>query len=708
MNANKSELDVGKIFRLVLMQSKLIILFLIFVFFTGIGFYYFAEKRYSVSSLLQVYSNKANSFSPQSLDLFSGNTSTSDISEIQDIYKSRTNLLNIIKENLLHIEVDDNNIGVKSSINSLKVDLETPSYGEVAPKQIFYVKFNEQNYELLDLDKSPLAKFQYDIDSTVNNIKINLSKPDQMSENLVMVTYAPPQNYFKALFTNLNVASSLNARFSYIQRNTGLIRVTLETDDPDEGIKVVNFANELFLQRSIDIDAQQSRKAIDFIDQRISTIDAQLKERKERLKRFKEDNRSVNVDLETEAIIQSLSSIDKSINEIDIEISKASNIYTNTNPVYLELVDQKDTLVSQKTNIQEKIESLPLAQQEYIDLFMQLEITQTIYEELNNRRLEFSIKEASTLGNIRIVDEAYVSAQISPRILDVLLFYILSFVAILLVAVYRGVYLIPISNPAEFMDNGINTPIAGVIPRCEQELEQSEEKFLQSIESLIVNIKSIAETKGLKNNSCKTLLITSPSPGNGKSFLSRQTAINLAKLKKKVLLIDADFKRGDQHKDLGLEKISSQDFYSIDTENMDKFKIKDNLYVIPKISKLASSFQFLYSKGFEEKMERFKEKFDYIVIDTPPILSVSDTGVLLTHSDMCFGVCRHGITKMNEVKQIINIAGQIGVNFDGLIYNDYQKPSSYYGYYGLYANYDYQYYAQKYLYENYDYKEKDE
>ena len=66
----------------------------------------------------------------------------------------------------------------------------------------------------------------------------------------------------------------------------------------------------------------------------------------------------MNVDLETEAIIQSLSSIDKSINEIDIEISKASNIYTNTNPVYLELVDQKDTLVSQKTNIQEKIESL--------------------------------------------------------------------------------------------------------------------------------------------------------------------------------------------------------------------------------------------------------------------------------------------------------------------------------------------------------------
>ena len=187
------------------------------------------------------------------------------------------------------------------------------------------------------------------------------------------------------------------------------------------------------------------------------------------------------------------------------------NIYTDTNPVYLELIDQRDTLISQKIDIENKIESLPLAQQEYIDLFMQLEITQTLYEELNNKRLEFSIKEASTLGNIRIIDDAYVVAQVSPRIVDIILFYILSFLVAILAAIYRGIYLIPVSNPAEFLDNGINVPIAGVVPRCVDQEEEGEEK-LQSIESLIVNIKSIAETKNLTiiiAEHCSYLSITS-------------------------------------------------------------------------------------------------------------------------------------------------------------------------------------------------------
>ncbi len=708
MENNNSELDFGKIFRLVLMQSKAILLFLVIIFVIGLGYYFTAEKRYSVFSLLQVYSNQTNSFAPQSLDLFSGNSSTSDIAEIQEIYKSRSNLINIIEKTQMNVEVEEKDKWIKNLIRNLNVELKSADFADIATGETFYVLLNEQDYALFNYEMIEIAKFKYNLDSTIKNIQINLSKPTKINKELIKISYFAPEKYFKKLKTNLNVSSSLPTRFSYIQRNTGLVRVTLESEDPNEGIKIINYANELFLQRSIDIDAQQSRKAIDFIDQRISTIDLQLNQRKDELKRFKEDNRSVNVDLEIEAIIQSLSTIDKNINEIEIEISSASNIYTDTNPVYLELIDQRDTLVSQKAEIEEKIKGLPIAQQEYIDLFMQLEITQTIYEELNNKKLEFSIKEASTLGNIRVVDDAYIAAKVSPRIVDVMLFYVLSFLIAVIAAIYRGIYLIPISNPAEFLDNGVNIPIAGVIPRCEEKEGNQEERFVQSIESFIVNIKSIAETKNLPNEKCRTILITSPSPENGKSFLSRETAFNLAKLKKKVLLIDADFKRGDQHKSLSLEKITSEEFYDLDVHNMTNYKVAENFYVIPKISKLTSSFQFLYSKGFEDKLQELKKEFDYIIIDTPPILSVSDTGVLLTHSDMSFGVCRHGITKMNEVKQIINLAGQIGFDFDGLIYNDYQKPSSYYGYYGLYANYDYQYYAQKYLYENYEYKEKNE
>ena len=111
----------------------------------------------------------------------------------------------------------------------------------------------------------------------------------------------------------------------------------------------------------------------------------------------------------------------------------------------------------------------------------------------------------------------------------------------------------------------------------------------------------------------------------------------------------------------------------------------------------------LYSDLFNEKIAFFKSYFDFVIIDTPPLLSVSDTGILMTYSDINIGVVRHGLTKINEIKQLISIADQIGSSFDGFLYNAYERPSSYYGYYGFYGNYAYQYYAKKYLYQAYDY-----
>ena len=205
------------------------------------------------------------------------------------------------------------------------------------------------------------------------------------------------------------------------------------------------------------------------------------------------------------------------------------------------------------------------------------------------------------------------------------------------------------------------------------------------------------------NNQSRTILITSPTPQNGKSYIARELSKSLQQTNKKVLLIDIDMKRGDQHKSLGREKISLNDFRAINIDNLDKLKITENFYFIPKVSRLNNSFQFLYSEEFINKLELFKKNFDYIIIDTAPILSVSDTAMLMGHSDINLAIVRHGLTKINEIKQMVSIASQIGIDFDGFVYNAYQKPSSYYGYYGFYGNYSYQYYAQKYLYENYDY-----
>ena len=96
--------------------------------------------------------------------------------------------------------------------------------------------------------------------------------------------------------------------------------------------------------------------------------------------------------------------------------------------------------------------------------------------------------------------------------------------------------------------------------------------------------------------------------------------------------------------------------------------------------------------------------FDYIIIDSAPILSVADTSVMIDKSDFNFVILRHELSKISEVKQANNIFNQLNSSIDGYIYNAYAKPEGYYGYYGLYGDYAYQYYSEKYLYESYEYE----
>ena len=103
---------------------------------------------------------------------------------------------------------------------------------------------------------------------------------------------------------------------------------------------------------------------------------------------------------------------------------------------------------------------------------------------------------------------------------------------------------------------------------------------------------------------------------------------------KRTLLLDNDLIRGDQHKELNKNKISSSEFYDISAENIQSINLKDisdNLFFIPKISKLGDSFNFLYNDRYLNKLNELKKLFDYIIIDTAPALSVSDTSILITY-----------------------------------------------------------------------------
>lgn len=685
-------IDFFKIARYLLMQSKLILAIVATAFILSILNYIYSTKYYKISSLLQVDSSQNTFDAAANFDFMSGG-SQSDVTNLVKLYESRTNILKLIEDLDLNISVENISKNENLKIKIIR-DTNLENY-----KKIFFIERIDDEFIIYDNDEKKIAQSKINKPFEIDNILFEINSLELNNSKKIKVIYKSPDLLFKKTKSLLTL-QPITSRNSYFSKE-GLIQVSYITDDVQKGIDIVNSANNIFLDYRVSVQTEKARKAIGYINENIESLKKVVDINKEQLNKYQEKIKSINVELEIKAVIEKIQAIDIQINNVDIEISNASKIYTKNNPVYSSLLNKKDVLIEQRSLILSEVEDMPKEQQEYIDLYNNLDISKSLYEELESRRLSFSIIEASTLGNIRIIDDAYKDSLESPKIISIISFSFIAFIIAILVAIIRGANFMPISNPAELFDNDITQPILGVLPYADDiENIRENNQFNSSLEALIVNIEALEDDKELS----KIILITSPSPYNGKSTLARNLSESLVKANKKVLLIDNDLKRGKLARNYNLRGISESKFMNINEETIQEYKLDDSFYFIPRVKGLADSFRFLYSKAYRDKINFFKSQFDYIVFDSAPILSVADTPILASMTDITLLVVRHGYNKSNEIKQSIQSLNQVNTELDGIVYNAYAKPKSYYGYYGLYGNYSYQYYAEKYLENSYEYK----
>ncbi|MFL2780474.1 MAG: GNVR domain-containing protein [Gammaproteobacteria bacterium] len=703
-DSEPNQINLGRFIRLILLQSKLIFAITLAGAIVGLTSYFVSTKTYEISSLLQVYSPN-QSFDPrQSLNLDFFNAPETNLDNLVTLYSSRSNILELIKGLSLNLKINN-------SDDKKLIDITTffVKKNEEYDEKIFYLEIQNNSFLLLDDKKNVLIEGLNGEYLENDHFEIQLNFPNLSSKKLIQITYTNPSDLYNFYKNKLSLINLGNSRNFWSQE--GLIEISLLTDDISKGMNIINLANNIFIKDNIKVETEKARTSMVFIDSQLNNLEEILNVRKSELQNFKQENKSLDVNLEVQSIIEMISDVEQNINKVDLEISKAEINFTRDNPLYLNLKTQKEALVLQRNKIEQKIKNLPEAQQEYVDLFTNLEVSEKLYSELINRRLNFSLMEASSIGNIRVVDKAYVKDFVGPRISLVFIFTMICFFLGVITAIFRGIFFISISNPAELQDVGIKEKIVGVLSHCENpdDLFLGDDNLKQSVETTILNIETmISKSQDLKKlPEGVKILISSPTPGNGKSFFSRALSEGLTQIGHKVLLIDADLKRGIQHKIYNKESIEIKSFQDISLEKIDEYKIKDNFYLIPKIKKIKNTFELLYSDSFLDKINEFQTFFDYIIIDTAPVLNVSDTGLLMTNSDINLLVVRHQLTRTNEISQAKQIIEQIGRAFDGIIYNDYQKPKGYYGYYDLYGDYSYRYYAERYLYDDY-YSEKDD
>ena len=193
-----------------------------------------------------------------------------------------------------------------------------------------------------------------------------------------------------------------------------------------------------------------------------------------------------------------------------------------------------------------------------------------------------------------------------------------------------------------------------------------------------------------KNN---ILMISGPSPAVGKSFISANLAAIVAQTGRRVVLIDADMRKGYVHKLLNIQPEPGLSNLLVSTHTLPDVIHKtdvDNLHFIARGQIPPNPSELLMHANFSSLLETLNSKYDLVILDTPPILAVTDAALVGRLAGTSLIVARFGLNPVKEIEQTLQRFRNNGVEIKGAIFNAVEKKASAYGY-GNYSYYQYEY-----------------
>jgi len=218
--------------------------------------------------------------------------------------------------------------------------------------------------------------------------------------------------------------------------------------------------------------------------------------------------------------------------------------------------------------------------------------------------------------------------------------------------------------------------------------------ILVSQEPLDISVESLRGLRTtleatLANHESKVIMVSSPAPGMGKSFVSTNLSALLASIKKRVLIIDADMRNGRLHETFSVEKEPGLSDFLAGRVSLGEVIVSlpdVGVDFIPRGSMALNPAELLVLGDLAETLEQLKSFYNHIVIDSPPILGATDAAIIGKHADATFLVVKEGRYTAQELEVSFRRFQQVGVKPNGFIINDMKEGSSYYPYYGYAYN----------------------
>lgn len=570
----------------------------------------------------------------------------------------------------------------------------------------------ESGFELRDRDGQPLAQGKI-------GAPAEFGSGEDKGRILVNELKAKPGAHFNvARYSRLGVVESLQSQLLIAEqgRQSGVIGVQLQGTDPKSIARILNAVGVNYVRQNIERKSAEAEKSLNFLDSFLPQVKKQMEASEVKYNQFRNQNGAFDLGTEGSGYLGKAVSLQSNLFELQQRRREQLAQFTVVHPVIQTLDAQIEALKNEIATLTNKIKTLPNIEQDLLRLTRDVKVNSQLYINLMTSAQQLRLVKEGKVGNVRVVDAPVVPERsIKPQRAKILA--ISGIFGMLLgmgLAFLRNSLRPGIKDPAD-IESAIGLHVFATVPHsAEQEkltklikaqtpgnhllaINQPEDPGVESLRSLRTALQFAM--LDARNN---IVLFTGPTPGIGKSFASTNFAAVLGAGGKRVLLIDADMRKGHLHQFFGMKRGEGLSELITGTRvlgDVVRRNVAPNLDLISTGTMPPNPGELLMSPATLLLLESLSGQYDLVLIDTPPVLAVSDTQVIASHAGTVFLVARAEVTALGELQESVKRLGQAGVAVKGVVFNDLDTSRQRYGGYG--------YKYSRYRYTNYQYGKTD-
>jgi tyrosine-protein kinase Etk/Wzc len=731
--STENEIDLKTVFN-ILQAHKWILLAALFVgFFIGYLLTLRITPQYQASALLHIDDQVSSSSVLSGLSGFTGAVSKASPAQVQTaLIKSRFVLQPLIQKLGLNISAKPNYYPFFGKMLANRYQGKTVA---TAPLGLNKYAWGGESIKVAELNVDPSISNNKPLTLTANKnhqftlstqngeviLKGNvgtlaISKKYPNTSILVSQLNARPQENFsvklipmKDIINKLkNNISVTDAGQTTLNKNldTGVLNINLKWPDPHQLPLIVDDLIKIAKQKNVQQKSQEAGQQLQFVEQQTPILQQALNQSEQKLNDYKSKKGILDISAEAQEMIQEASQLTNQKMMLTLRRKSLLQRFMPSHPAILDMNDQIKEIQGKITQLDHKIKTLPHMDQQAITLTRNVTIKEKLYTQLQARIQQLKIIQAGTVGDVQILNKSTVPLKPLPMRKGLII--VATGIGLLMLTAMA--YLIKqllfsgISDPDE-LEERIGLRVHAVIPHSKIQEEYDHKKNTDRIKILALKSPKDTAIEGLRGLRTTLNLSTSEetnniinimgaSPGIGKSFISLNLGCVFAESNKKVILLSADMRKGKLYQKLSLKKAPGLSEYLKENNTLEDIiqsTAQPGLDFISAGKYPQNPAELLSQPQLKDLLDKLSTIYDKIIIDTPPIMAVTDACLIGQFADTNLLAVGLGKNQLREVKATIKRLQVNKINCDGMICNYYSKKVMYY------ANnkYGYYYYSYK-------------